>query len=364
MNAVFLIKSAYMNKYGYITFTKTVNLFIVVLFHCMVVYVPNPIYLETANISSDTVGNIAWILNYIMVPAFVICSGFLMANSFKNHDRSIPVEIKRKAERLLIPYYLYGTLWLVPLETFFDINMIGREENYSLWKTFLRMLTGQFTDHLWFLLILFWSSLFIILLKPLYKRGHYVIMGLLSFAAGYAIQFFAQSVPYFKISQVGPFIICIFAGVMLYKAADKLEKLSYVLIIFVILGSLAIVLGCHFFLMDYYNYWICIADLAGGITGLFTGLLLWKTKPVKWIGKTKVYIYTERHNLNMYLFGNPFPFIYFMALQPLLEKNIPLMIIVDFLLSILSIYSVVTIQDVIKSLYRKISGERDGKEAT
>lgn len=352
-----------MKRYEYISFAKTVTLFFVVLFHCMIVYVPNPIYLECANYTPKIMADICWTINYMLVPTFVICSGFLLANSIKNHNRSIPQEIRRRVERLLIPYYLYGTFWLVPLETHFNIKMLGREEDYSLWESFLRMLTGQFCDHMWFLWILFWSSLFIIILKPLYTRGHYVIMGMLCAAAAYAIQFFAVDIPYFKISQVGPFILCIYVGFMLYKAADKLDKLSNALILFVMLGSFAIVIGCHFFIQDYYDYWICIADLAGGIFGLFTGIFVWKTKPVRWLEKTKVYIFTEKHNFQMYLFGNPFPFIYFIVLQPHIEKMVPLMVITCFLLSMISIYSVVTIQDVIKSLYRKMTGEKNGKEA-
>ena len=54
--------------------------------------------------------------------------------------------IRKKTVRLLIPYFVYGTLWLVPTYTFFDIPNFGRDKGASLLDGYIAMALGKFSD--------------------------------------------------------------------------------------------------------------------------------------------------------------------------------------------------------------------------
>lgn len=110
---------------------------------------------------------IARILLFSVVPAFIFASGFLMENSLLARSPSFGDFLGARIKRLLVPWFLVMLVWLVPLYTLFDVPAYGRPDGGSFWETLLAGLQGRFTDHLWFLLVLFWATLFWLLVRPL-----------------------------------------------------------------------------------------------------------------------------------------------------------------------------------------------------
>ena len=126
---------------------------------------PSPFWPLNAGIASPSVITVTAFLGDCLVPSLVLCSGFLFLLSTRNHPRSRCEMLKNKVKRLIWPYFIYGALWLVPLYTFFDIPTFGRPLHTDFVSGFLAMYIGVFKDHLWFLLSLFWATLFFIIMS-------------------------------------------------------------------------------------------------------------------------------------------------------------------------------------------------------
>ena len=153
-----------------ITLQKTLCLFFVIVFHALLPFTThNPywrLYADTQAIGGDIVASL---LGFTLVPSFIFASGFLLEKSLQTAPRPADI-LGKRIKRLLVPWFLVMLLWLVPLYTLFDIPAYNRPEGASFWQTLLAGLQGRFTDHLWFLLVLFWASLFWLLCRPLAQR--------------------------------------------------------------------------------------------------------------------------------------------------------------------------------------------------
>ena len=157
-------------RFDYISDLKTICLIGVVLGHCLLFYAGNPFFPETADFISSGAVLTGAFLDAALISSFVFCSGFLFANSISRKNRTVMQSLAERTKRLLIPYYIYGALWIVPLYTFFNIKCFGRPENAGYLEGYKYMLLGCFSDHLWFLWMLFWVSSAFILMKPLLTR--------------------------------------------------------------------------------------------------------------------------------------------------------------------------------------------------
>ena len=140
-------------RFNYISDTKAVCLLGVILFHCMLFYADNPFFPERADFISKPVVVICSILDSTVVEGFVFCSGFLYVNSAFGKSKTVFQDIYSKVRRLIVPYLLMGTFWLVPLYTFFDITTFGRTKGMGYLEGYKYMLLGVFSDHLWFLFL-------------------------------------------------------------------------------------------------------------------------------------------------------------------------------------------------------------------
>jgi hypothetical protein len=69
---------------------------------------------------------------FILIPSFVLASGYLAALSAERKRRSFPAYIAGRAYRLLVTWFFLMVLWMVPLYTFFDIPAYNRPEGYTL----------------------------------------------------------------------------------------------------------------------------------------------------------------------------------------------------------------------------------------
>ena len=191
-------------NFGYISNIKTISLVGVVLFHCMLFYADNPFFPESADFASPVVEFLCNIFDASLIASFVFCSGFLYAYSISYKKRTLTESIIERAKRLIIPYYLYGAFWVVPLYTFFNINTFGRPEGAGYLTGYKFMLLGCFADHLWFLWMLFWVSLIFILMKPLLQKKYLPAVFLMTVILSLIDQIFLADVSYFKISQIAP----------------------------------------------------------------------------------------------------------------------------------------------------------------
>ncbi|HWR40169.1 MAG TPA: acyltransferase family protein, partial [Patescibacteria group bacterium] len=272
------------------------------------------------------------IMSYFIIPVFMFASGFLLAKSCENAKNITTYLLTKRLKRLLIPYLLTGILWLVPLYTLFDILVYNRPAGTSLAGGYLAFSLGLFTDHLWFLLALFWVSLFCILLSPLLKRS--VVAGsVITLVTALFIQEFLQAVPYYKINQTALPIISACFGMIIYRVHTSIERLQpgrQLLITGVLLGFV-IILICF----DKGNAYIgWLISITGCILIYFSSALLAKINIAAIICDSTLYEWVERNSMKYYLFHMPFPYLFFLWLYPVLKISPVIFILLNFVFTL------------------------------
>ena len=328
-------------RLDYITNIRTVSTLFIVLGHCMLFFDANPFFPERSGIISEPVAFAYKYIDMTLIAAYVFCSGFLYARVLEKHQRSIASSILERAKRLLVPYYLYGALWVVPLYTFFDIKTFGREpEHAGYLQGYKCMLLGRFADHLWFLWMLFWVSLFFILTSWFIKRRKFVILFILTVAAAVFDSVMLCDFPYFKLSQIAPHLIVYFVGIICYTYRERIENLPalvHVLIAFALFAVMTVYAWAGDIADLSHFAFIYVIKTVGALFMLFVFLAIGRTAFWKSIADTAAYRYLVRHGVELYLINMPFPYLYFRLFFPHTGQHVWLCILLMFTHSMLAI---------------------------
>ncbi len=322
-----------MKKYNYIDFMKTMAMFMVIVAHCTLFFSDNEFWPIKADQESVL---LRWICNFVVlsvVPIFTFAAGFLLQLSLQKNKDSMAGLIRKKAVRLLIPYYIYGTLWLVPTYTFFDIPSYGRDKGASLIEGYKAMALGEFSDVAWFLLMLFWITLVWILLKGLLKKENLVYGAIVSFILFFIVHICLTEVYYFKISQI--YVVVFFAGAAFFYISDVIYNnvSKWILIV----GSLIGIAVC-----------VCLAQISTKISSVeyilrvvipvifaFFAMGLCRTKAIGKLEETAVYKWFRKNSLYIYLLQAPGVYIVFKIVYPLIGSHAVLCFLVMFTLTTL-----------------------------
>ena len=343
-------------RYDYISDMKTVALLGVVLGHCLLFYAGNPFFPETAGFTSKGAVLIGTFLDAALISSFVFCSGFLFANSISRKKRTILQSLADRAKRLLVPYYLYGALWVVPLYTFFDIKCFGRPENAGYLTGYKYMLLGCFSDHLWFLWMLFWVAAVFILMKPLLTKSLLPLTFAISVGLAVVVQLFLADFPYFKLSQTAPYFICYFVGICAFHFIERIEKIPTPILF--IMTAIFFAGSMLYYKADAVHFslgWLC--KLCGILIGFCFFIALERFEAVRNIRRTKLWKYTEAHSMQLFLFNCPFVYLYFRLLYPFIGKYTFLCVIANFIITMLTLYAVVWVQAKVKSSIKELIGK-------
>ncbi len=335
-------------RFDFISDIKTASLTGVVVLHCMLFYSIEQMFAEHAEQPDRIVSFLCNYLNAILISSFVCCSGFLFANNIIVKKRTVLYSIKDRFKRLVVPYFLYGAFWLVPTYTFFDIETYGRDKGTGLLEGYKSMLLGVFSDHLWFLLMLFWVTLVFILMTPLFKKKLLPVMFIivlgLSLLVEYCVDF-----PYYKVTQVSTYLLPFFLGVVLYFFFEKLDSLPTA-----VTGTAAAVFGAAALLYDRFcdsgivPYWGL--KLCGACFTWFLFLTLNRSERMLKFRDSRIMKYTREHSMRMYLLNCPFVYIYFRILNPMVGDNPVICILANFVLTMLTLYLAVWLMDKVTGL--------------
>ena len=112
----------------------------------------------------------AWVYRF-HIPLFFMLAGSVFAINPVNKFKDLVI---KKTHRLLIPFFLTGLFFMIPLKTwggFFDSNRL-----FEIVRAFL---TGHESGHLWFLSSLFWCFIVFFLLKTCLKKDFLVFLSAL-----------------------------------------------------------------------------------------------------------------------------------------------------------------------------------------
>ena len=319
-------------RYNSIADMKSMSLLGVILGHCLLFYVGNPFFPESAGFVSKTAVWITTFFDAALVPGFLFCSGFLLANSIAGKGQTVGKLLVKKSRQLILTYYLFGIFWVVPLDRLLDIKSFGRPQDASLAEEYKYMLLGVHTDHLWFLWLLFWVSVLFILLKPLVTKKRLPLLFAAVMAAAVPVQLFLQDVSYFKISQVPAFVPVFFAGVCIYFFFDRIEKLPW----WVLLGLTAVFFAAAMFhgkalTVHFSLVWLC--KICGALTSFFAFVLIERSAKVKRFRQLRPVRFAEYHGMYIFLFNCPPVYLFFKLLSPYIGKYAALCVICNFILT-------------------------------
>lgn len=324
-----------MKKYNYIDLMKTIAMFLVIAAHCALFFSGNEFWLIRADQESILLRWISKFVVLIVVPIFTFAAGFLLQLSLQKNKDSIVGLIRKKAVRLLVPYFIYGTLWLVPTYTFFDIPSFGRDKGASLIDGYKAMALGMFSDMAWYLLMLFWVTVIWILLNRLLKKTNLIYGAIVSVVLYFSVHFLLGQIDYYKISQIDIYIIVFFVGAGFFYISDVIfnNVSKWILIVGSLVGIIARVfsaqLATEIYIID------CILKIVIPILFLTFSMGLCQTKIVSNLEKTAVYNWLRKNSLYIYLLQAPGVYIIFGIIYPLIGSNAFLCFLVLFILTTL-----------------------------
>lgn len=346
-------------NYNHITDIRTACMVFIILSHCLLFYDENPFFLERSGIVAGWAVYSFRFIDATLVAAYVLCAGFLFARSLDRHDRSIPHVIGRRAKRLLIPYFGYGALWVVPLYTFFDFQTFGRPDHAGYAEGYKCMLLGQFSDHLWFLWMLFWVGLFFTLTSPLLRRGKMLLLFILTIAAALCVSLLLADFPYFKLSQIAPYLICHYVGMLFYQHRDKIYAMpkSKVWLITLVL-FLLLVAHCIFNPGGF--AYVYLLKTVGAVFTFFLLLAFDGTAPWKKITDTNMYGFVRKNSFELFLFNMPFPYIYYRVFGPLVGDHPFICVTLMFVHTMFGIAVAIQLKKALFSAFGRLWGKTGG----
>lgn len=322
-----------MKKYHYIDLMKTVAMFLVIAAHCALFFSGNEFWLIQADQESTV---LRWISKFVVlsvVPIFTFAAGFLLQVSLQKKNERIVDMIRKKAVRLLIPYFIYGAVWLVPTYTLFGIPSFGRDKGASLLEGYQAMALGKFSDVAWFLLMMFWVTMIWILLNGLLKKENLVYGAIVSVALFFAAHFLLKQIDYYKISQIDIYIIVFFVGAAFYYISDAVYQNAspWSLIVGSLVGMTVCVclaqLSAERYLIE------CLLKIVIPVLFLTLSMGFCRTKTAGRLEETKAYHWLRKNSLYIYLLQAPGVYILFGIIYPALGSNALLCFLTLFLLT-------------------------------
>lgn len=313
---------------------RIVALFLVFFGHSVLFYVDNPFWQLRSPEESDFAEWSILFIFYFTIPIFVFVSGFLLAKSDQNRPQSLRKIISSRFKRLIIPWFLVGTLWLVPICTLFDIPAYQHPMGTSLMAGYQNFLLGQYAEHLWFLLALFWATLSGVLLLPIVKKRMFASIAITLLMA-LAAQLFLSSVDYYRLSMIALPILCFGFGMFFYHAKERVETLSanrkrvLLLMLFVFMVTLI----CFDRRMNGNLYLGWLISVMGCVLFYYLFEFLQDKKITSKVCSGRFYKWIESNNMEYYLFHYPFPKIFFIIFYPILNLPPVLFIVLIFFLT-------------------------------
>ncbi|MBR6722834.1 acyltransferase [bacterium] len=222
------------------------------------------------------------------MPLFMFLSGFLF---YLNKDKiqNAWEYVLKRVKRLLLPFYLAGFLYVLPMICF--INPLDK----SIGFYYTSFLTLDYTWHLWFLIDLFIITLFFVLYYFKFNKiNKYVLLVVLI-----GFNLLATIGPSSCLARIPKFAIFFYLGCLFVEHKDFIEK-TLARYIWVILSIFA---GAEILL--YFAYKNVLIDLSGAVLAILSFYLLALKLSQKTNGQNKVVSFLSVNLLSLYIIHEP-----------------------------------------------------------
>ncbi|MDR0827181.1 MAG: acyltransferase [Desulfovibrio sp.] len=210
----------------HITMLKTLCLAGVIFAHALLPFVEPTTFVKIyADQPSHIATQVSFWLNFLIIPSFMLASGYVMALTLDRQHRTFIQQVINRVKRLLLPWFCLMVFWMVPLYTLFDLPAYNRPAGFTLAQTYRAGLSGLFTDHLWFLLVLFWISLFWLAVLPLIKRTGILPGFILAVVVSLLMDTYGRELTLYAMWETSGQIIYFYLGYSLYHGRERISGL-------------------------------------------------------------------------------------------------------------------------------------------
>jgi len=319
--------------FRHISLLRSLCLLGVIGVHCMLFFATPflfwKLYAPTPVAWVDAVAGLA---GQTLVPSFIFASGFTFAKTLAAGDRTRTQILSGRARRLLLPWLAMALFWLAPLYTLFDIPAHMRPAGSSLAATYQAALLGVFVDHLWFLLALFWTTLFWWLVHP-WLRGKSLVWGaLLALGAALLAQRYGAWLPWYCLGQTANPIICFFVGMAAFQRRQRLDALlrRRPLLVGAALAAAILLLTPHAPGQPALSWLVSVLCCLAAYLACLLSAEPYHARLRAW----RAYAWLEDNGYRMYLFHMPIPLLGFMWLHPRLGLPPLGFILLDFAITL------------------------------
>ena len=319
-----------------INLVRLVALILVVLGHSTASYTKSWVY--SANVNSNLYNFLSIYVSSFHLSVFVFASGLIYAYKQKSGHAysSYLILIKKKLKRLILPYFLIGSLYMIPIGMLLNISRYNKSYLVNL-KSFI---LGYSNGHLWYLFMLFDVFLaYYFIEKKLNSRKNVVIITIILIIG----KIISKQIPdFFEINTMMNYLIVFHLGYCTYLYKYKislltrniLEKYNVITLVSSILTISLILLikskipyihgvtSCIYSIIDII---ICII----GIVQVYSLVLIINNS--KYLDCVKQ---INKYNFNIYLLHEPIIFIILSYLLPL-NINPTIVVFLCFSLSII-----------------------------
>ena len=239
-----------------------------------------------------------WAYGFHM-PLFFILSGAVLAITFRNRNISFGDFVESKIKRLILPYYLYGFLFMIPIKYFTDFY-----DNNGLKTAVQNFINGVDVGHFWFIPSLFWCMTIFVLIQKIVSK----------YTDSYLVLYLAAIVVYAASLEL-PFDIFWMKKGLLYigwftfgyifemeRSKVRIALKNSTLLILIVLFIVAEV-----FLVRYEINYVFYTVLAG--SGLTYFISLFLSRNLKRLPQTKLWDVIIRNLFNVYLLHVPLEYV-------------------------------------------------------
>lgn len=326
-----------------INLVRLIALILVVLGHSTASYTKSWVY--SANLNSNLYNFLSIYVSSFHLLVFVFASGLTYAYKQKSGHAysSYLILIKKKFNRLILPYFFIGSLYMIPIGMLLNISRYNKSYLVNLRDFIL----GYSNGHLWYLFMLFDVFLvYYFIEKKLTSRKNIIIITIFLII----LKMISKQIPdFFEINSMMNYLIIFHLGYCTYlyrykislltrnilKKHNVITLISSILTISLILlikSNIPYIYGVTSFIYSIIDIIICII----GIVQVYSLILI--------INKSKYLDYVKKinkYNFNIYLLHEP---IIFIILSYLLSLNVNPTIIVLLCFSLSIIISILILK--------------------
>ena len=305
--------------YPHIALLKTKCLFLVVAMHCVMFFAtPFPFWKLYADAPQPFADILTAISGTTLIQCFMMASGFLFAAAWDSGKRTPLQHLLHRGRRLLLPWFGVGMLWVAPLYWLFSIPAFAHPADATLLETWKSVALGLFNDHLWFLLVLFWVTIFwIIALTVLKKCGHDTVAagGMVALIAALCMQNYGQWIQWYCLWEVSTFILCYYLGIAIFRNHETIDALCRKRPLALAVALLAMIILLWPYAFAPVSGWA--VSLLCALLGYHLFLLTGGLYPL--LQSISLFAWFERNGFRFYLFHLPTPLLVFMWLYKPLQ---------------------------------------------